>query len=78
MGSYGQFPGGGFAADENARPGYHDPRQGFETCGIVEYMHSHQILTRITGDTLWADRCEDLAVNTLPAAFDPRQKAPTT
>ncbi|SFY51044.1 beta-L-arabinofuranosidase domain-containing protein [Streptomyces sp. F-1] len=74
MGSYGQFPGGGFAADENARPGYHDPRQGFETCGIVEYMHSHQILTRITGDTLWADRCEDLAVNTLPAAFDPRQK----
>ncbi|MGV9353638.1 beta-L-arabinofuranosidase domain-containing protein [Streptomyces misionensis] len=74
MGGYGQFPGGGFAADENARPGYHDPRQGFETCGIVEYMHSHQILTRITGDTLWADRCEDLAVNTLPAAFDPRQK----
>ncbi|MET8612329.1 beta-L-arabinofuranosidase domain-containing protein [Streptomyces misionensis] len=74
MGGYGQFPGGGFAADENARPGYHDPRQGFETCGIVEYMHSHQILTRITGDTVWADRCEDLAVNTLPAAFDPQQK----
>ncbi|MFJ8793750.1 beta-L-arabinofuranosidase domain-containing protein [Streptomyces sp. NPDC102462] len=74
MGSYGQFPGGGFAADENARPGYHDPRQGFETCGIVEYMHSHQILTRITGDTLWADRCEDLALNMLPAAFDPEQK----
>ncbi|WP_086726407.1 beta-L-arabinofuranosidase domain-containing protein [Streptomyces carpinensis] len=74
MGSYGQFPGGGFAADENARSGYHDPRQGFETCGIVEYMHSHQILTRITGDTLWADRCEDLALNMLPAAFDPRQK----
>ncbi|MEV6741465.1 beta-L-arabinofuranosidase domain-containing protein [Streptomyces sp. NPDC051104] len=74
MGGYGQFPGGGFAADENARPGYHDPRQGFETCGIVEYMHSHQILTRITGDTLWADRCEDLALNMLPAAFDPRQK----
>ena len=32
---YGQFPGGGFAADENARPGFIDPRQGFETCGIV-------------------------------------------
>ncbi|MFF0970782.1 beta-L-arabinofuranosidase domain-containing protein [Streptomyces sp. NPDC003703] len=74
MARYGQFPGGGFAADENARPGYHDPRQGFETCGIVEFMHSHQLLTRITGDTVWADRCEDLALNTLPAAFDPRQK----
>lgn len=74
MGTYGQFPGGGFAADENARPGYHDPRQGFETCGIVEFMHSHQILTRITGDTVWADRCEELALNMLPAAFDPQQK----
>ncbi|MFB7599066.1 beta-L-arabinofuranosidase domain-containing protein [Streptomyces sp. NPDC056160] len=74
MNTYGQFPGGGFAADENARPGYHDPRQGFETCGIVEYMHSHQMLARITGDTVWADRCEELALNLLPAAFDPRQK----
>ncbi|WP_129311477.1 beta-L-arabinofuranosidase domain-containing protein [Streptomyces sp. L2] len=74
MSGYGQFPGGGFAADENARPGYHDPRQGFETCGIVEFMHSHQMLTRITGDTVWTDRCEDLALNLLPAALDPRQK----
>src|SRR5262249_43493371 len=38
--TYGQFAGGGFAGDENARPGYGDPRQGFETCGIVEYMQS--------------------------------------
>ncbi len=35
MGTYGQFPGGGFAADENARTGYTDPRQGFETCSMV-------------------------------------------
>ena len=27
-----------FAGDENARPGFGDPRQGFETCGIVEFM----------------------------------------
>ncbi|WP_329458882.1 beta-L-arabinofuranosidase domain-containing protein [Streptomyces sp. NBC_01497] len=74
MGTYGQFPGGGFAGDENARSGYHDPRQGFETCGIVEFMHSHQLLTRITGDSVWADRCEELALNMLPAAFDPRQR----
>ncbi|MFI0941337.1 RICIN domain-containing protein [Streptomyces sp. NPDC021020] len=75
MTAYGQFPGGGFAGDENARPGYGDPRQGFETCGIVEFMASHQLLTRITGDPVWADRCEDLAFNSLPAALDPSGKA---
>jgi hypothetical protein len=69
---YGQFPGGGFAGDENARPGFGDPRQGFETCGIVEYMMSHEILTRITGDPVWGDRVEDLAFNSLPAALDPK------
>jgi len=74
MGTYGQFPGGGFAGDENVRFGFHDPRQGFETCGVVEFMHSHELLTRITGDAVWADRCEELALNTLPAAFDPLQK----
>jgi hypothetical protein len=75
MSGYGQFPGGGFAGDENARPGFGDPRQGFETCGIVEFMASHQLLTRITGDPVWADRCEDLAFNSLPAALDPDGKA---
>jgi hypothetical protein len=75
MGSYGQFPGGGFAGDENARVGFGDPRQGFETCGIVEFMASHQLLARITGDPVWADRCEDLAFNSLPAALDPDGKA---
>jgi hypothetical protein len=74
MSAYGQFPGGGFAGDENARPGFGDPRQGFETCGIVEFMASHQLLARITGDPVWADRCEDLAFNSLPAALDPAGK----
>ena len=73
--AYGQFPGGGFGGDENTRPGYRDPRQGFESCGIVEYMMSHEILTRITGDPLWGDRVEELAVNSLPAALDPSGKA---
>ncbi|RII18466.1 Ricin-type beta-trefoil lectin domain protein [Streptomyces sp. YIM 130001] len=72
IGRYGQFPGGGFAGDENARPGFDDPRQGFETCGTVEFMASHELLTRITGDPVWADRCEDLAFNLLPAATDPQ------
>ena len=74
MSGYGQFPGGGFAGDENFRAGYGDPRQGFETCGIVEFMASHELLTRLTGDPVWADRCEDLAFNSLPAALDPQGK----
>ena len=48
MSQFGQMAGGGFAGDEIARPGYGDPRQGFETCGVVEYMLSFQILTRLS------------------------------
>ncbi|MFO0981038.1 MAG: glycoside hydrolase family 127 protein [Planctomycetota bacterium] len=75
MDRYGQFPGGTFAGDENCRPGFADPRQGFETCGIVEFMHSFEMLTRISGQSTWADRCEDLAFNSLPAAMTPDLKA---
>jgi hypothetical protein len=75
MGLYGQFPGGGFAGDENCRPGYGDPRQGFEACGIIEFMHSFEMLTKISGNPLWADRCEELAFNSLPAALTPDLKA---
>ncbi len=74
MGLYGQFPGGGFAGDENCRPGYTDPRQGFETCGIVEFMHSFEMLTKVSGNPIWADRCEELAFNSLPAALTPDMK----
>src|ERR1035437_7724954 len=74
MGVYGQFPGGGFAGDENCRPGYTDPRQGFETCGIVEFMHSFEMLLKISGNPLWADRCEDIAFNSFPAALTPDEK----
>jgi len=74
MGKYGQFPGGGFGGDENCREGFYDPRQGFETCGIVEFMHSFEMLTKITGDPLWSDRCEDIAINSFPASMTPDQK----
>lgn len=74
MDRFGQFPGGGFAGDENCRPGFTDPRQGFETCGIVEFMHSFEMLTKISGNPLWADRCEELAFNSLPAALTPDLK----
>ena len=72
---YGQVPGGMFGADENARKGYDDPRQAVETCGMVEQMTSDEFLLQFTGDTFWADNCEDVAFNTFPAAFMPDYKA---
>lgn len=72
---YGQVPGGMFGADENARKGYDDPRQAVETCGMVEQMTSDEFLLQFTGDTFWADNCEDVAFNTFPAAFTPDYKA---
>ena len=72
---YGQVPGGMFGGDENCRPGYADPRQAVETCGIVEQMLSDEILLRLTGDSAWADHCEDVAFNTFPAAVMPDFRA---
>ncbi len=73
--TFGQVPGGMFGSDENARMGYIDPRQGTETCGFAEQMTSDGILTRITGDPLWADNCEDVLFNSFVAAFTPDMKA---
>jgi hypothetical protein len=75
MDEFGQFPGGGFASDEVCRKGYTDPHQGFETCSMVEFMHSFEMLTRIAGAPKWSDRCEEIAFNSLPAALTPDLKA---
>lgn len=72
---YGQVPGGMFGGDELCRGGYADPRQAIETCGIVEEMFSDERLLLITGDPVWADRCEDVAFNSLPAALTADFKA---
>ena len=72
---YGQVPGGMYGADENARLGYSDPRQGAETCAIVEQMASDEIMMQITGDPFWADHCENVAFNTLPAALMPDMRS---
>jgi hypothetical protein len=72
---YGQVPGGMFCGDEFARPGYTDPCQAIETCGVVEMMKSDMILVAITGDSKWVDRCEDAAYNTLPATTTADMKA---
>ncbi|MCX5676202.1 MAG: glycoside hydrolase family 127 protein, partial [Planctomycetota bacterium] len=66
-GMYGQVPGGLFGADENCRPGFVTARQAVETCGVVEMMHSCEEILKIDGDLRWADRCEDVAFNSLPA-----------
>ncbi len=72
--TYGQQPGGMFGADENIRPGATDPRQGAETCTLVELMYSDESLLRITGRTRYAERCEDIAFNSLPASVTPDLK----
>jgi DUF1680 family protein len=72
---FGQVPGGMFGADENARDGYTGPRQAVETCGMVEAMLSDELLIALTGETRWAERCEDVAFNSLPAAFTADLKA---
>lgn len=73
--TFGQMPGGMFGADENARLGYIDPRQGVETCGLVEQMASDELMLCMTGDPLWAEHCEEVAFNSYPAAVMPDFKA---
>ena len=72
---FGQVPGGMFGGDENSRPGYDDPRQGIELCGVVEQMNSDEHLLRITGDIFWADHLEEIAFNSYPATVSPDFKA---
>ncbi len=72
---FGQVPGGMYGSDENCRPGYDDPRQAIELCGIVEHMNSDEHLLRITGDTFWADHIETIAFNSFPASVSPDFKA---
>jgi len=66
---FGQVPGGMYGSDESCRPGYDDPRQGIETCGMVEQMNSDEHMLRITGDVFWADHAEEVAFNSYPAAL---------
>lgn len=72
---FGQVPGGMYGSDEVARPGYDDPRQGIETCGIVEQMNSDENMLCISGDNFWADHAENVAFNTYPAATMPDFKS---
>jgi len=75
MDEYGQQPGGMFGADENIRPGYTDPRYAAETCSMVEFMYSDESLLKITGETRYAERCEEIAFNSFPASLTADLKA---
>jgi len=71
LASWGQQPRGIFGADEHIRPGFVDPRQGFETCGFGEFAKSFYYLAGLTGQACYADRVEDLLFNHFPAAAMP-------
>ncbi|MBS1709006.1 MAG: glycoside hydrolase family 127 protein [Armatimonadetes bacterium] len=68
---FGQVPGGMFGADENAREGYDDPRQATETCGFVEQIGSNTVMAALTANPKWTANSENVAFNSLPAAFMP-------
>ncbi len=72
---YGEVPGGMYGADEIARKGFSDPRQCAETCAMVEMMGSDEMLLAQTGDAKWAERCEDVTFNSLPASMTSDEKA---
>lgn len=75
LNTWGQMPRGIFAADERIRPGCTDPRQAYETCGMVEFTNNFYHLADITGETKYADRSEDLLLNHFPATYSPDFKA---
>jgi len=60
---------GGFSGDEHLATT--SPSQGTETCAVVEYLFSLEVLLSILGDAALADRLELIAYNALPAPFTP-------
>ncbi len=74
LNTWGQMPRGGIAADERIRNGKVDPRQGIETCAMVEANKSFYILGNITGNVKYADKVEDMTFNWLPASHTPDLK----
>jgi len=68
MANHGQ-PQGIWSCDEELHGT--DPRQGVETCTVVEYMFSLESLLAIGGDLRHAEILERVAYNALPAALSP-------
>jgi len=72
--TWGRMPRGAFAGDERIRHGKVDPRQGFETCAMVESNKSHYILGNMSGKAAYADKVEDMTFNWLPVSHTPDLK----
>lgn len=69
--TWGQTPRGIFCADEQIRAGCVDPRQGYEPCGMVELAKNFYEMGRISGNTLYGDRAEDIILNHFIPSFSP-------
>lgn len=72
---FGQWPGGMYAADENARTGKADPRQATESCSVAEMMFSHALLFEYSANPEWADKAEDVTFNWMPTTMTSDLKA---
>ncbi len=72
---FGQWPGGMYAADENARDGKTDPRQATESCSVAEMMFSHALLMEYSADPKWGDKVEDVTFNWMPTTMTADLKA---
>lgn len=70
-GTWGQTPRGIFCADEQIRKGCVDPRQGYEPCGMVELTKNFYEMGRISGNTVYADRADDIILNHFIPSFSP-------
>lgn len=68
---WGQTPRGIFCADEQIREGEVDPREGYEPCGMVELAKNFYEMGRISGNTLYGDRTEDVMLNHFAPSFSP-------
>lgn len=75
METFGQLPGGAIAADETARMGKTDARQGFETCAMAELNRSYLLMAGVEGDPMYGDRSEAVMFNSFPASHTPDMKA---
>ena len=68
MDTYHGLASGIFSCDECLAG--KNPSRGSETCTVVEAMFSYETIFSVLGDTVFADRVEQLTFNALPATMD--------
>lgn len=65
----GRLPGGVFLPEEHDDAHGPDPSRGAHACVTATLLDSCLRLLALTGDAVWADRCEDIAFNTVPTIY---------